>query len=338
MIEFGDMKMKVTELRELVEKCLRTKYDEEDTRRIADVVMFGQLSGKTSHGLVRLIVGGASVMAMKPEGKPEVKKVTKLSSLIEGKENPGMLVGAMAMEEVIRIAKENGFGMVGTKGSRSTSGSLSYYLEKIANEDLIGIVMAQSPVSTPYFGGIEPLFGTNPVGFGIPAESRPLIFDMGTSAISFGAILKAKATGQKLPEGVALDSEGNPTTDPAKAVDGATLPFDGSYKGAGLAMMVEILSGALPGADFSGLNPNGGWGNTFMAFSPALQQDVDDFKAKIKEIVDRVRSSKTKDGCPVRIVGEATIKARDEALNSGEIEVDEELVKAAGNYLERVKL
>lgn len=328
------MKIKIEGLRGLVERCLRTKYDEEDIKRVADVVMFGQLSGKTSHGLVRLVVGGESVMAMKPEGKPEIKNVTKLSSLIEGKGNSGMLVGALAMEEVIRLAKENGFGLVGTRGSQSTSGSLSYYLEKVAREDLIGTVMAQSPVSTPPFGGIEPLFGTNPIGFGIPAEPKPLIFDMGTSAISYGAILKAKATGQKLPEGVALDSEGIPTTDPAKAIDGATLPFDGSYKGAGLAMMVEILAGTLPGADFSGLNPDGGWGNTFLAFSPALLQDVEEFKTKVKKMVERVRTSKTKDGNPVRIVGESTLKTRDEVLRNGEVEVDEELIAAAKAYLE----
>ena len=187
--------------------------------------------------------------------------------------------------------------------------------------------MAESPVSTAPYGGIQPLFGTNPISFGIPANPQPLIFDMATSAISFGALLKAKVVGEQLPKNVAVDKDGNPTTDPNKAIEGATLAFDNSYKGSGLAMMVEILAGLWPGADFVGQNESGGWGNLFMAFSPGLLLNDEEFKEKAKKLVETVRNSKTRDGGKVRIPGESTLDTRDNNLRIGVIEVDDKLIE-----------
>lgn len=322
------MKVKIAELERLIIVSLRKKYSEENARLIADVLLFGQLSGKTSHGIVRLLIGGSSILALNPKKAPKTVSRGKYSSLIIGNGNPGMLIGPLAMKEVIRLAKESGIGIVGTKGTNSSSGCLSYYLEKIASENLIGIIMAQSPPSTPISGGIEPLFGTNPVSFGIPSEPSPLIFDMATSAISFGALLKAKTLNQKLPPNVAIDKEGNPTTDPATAIEGATLPFDNSYKGAGLAMMVEILSGLWSGADFSGLNPAGGWGNLFIAISPEILMDPKEFKNKVHLLIKKIKSSKTKVGGKVRIPGENTINTRNKSFELGVIDIEDNLYHA----------
>ena len=328
------MKVTISDLENDILRCLRQKYDEESSLQIKDVILFGELSGKTSHGIVRLFIGNSSVMAQLPTGKPEIIRKTKLSSIIEGNLNPGMLVGSIAMTEVIRLAKENGFGIVGTRRTNSSSGCLSYYLEKIANENLIALLMAQSPKSTIAHGGIEPLFGTNPISFGIPANRQPIVFDMATSAISFGAMLKANQLGQKLPDNVAIDNQGNPTTDPSEAMNGATLAFDNSYKGSGLAMMVEIFSGLWPGADFVGKNPEGAWGNTFMAFSPDLLIEADDFKEKTNILVETIRNSKTKNNYPVRIPGEQTLETRNRNVKNGTIDIEDslyhELKKVAG--------
>lgn len=318
------MKIKIEELQKLIRLAMIKRYDEEYSSRMAELVMFGELSGRVSHGLVRLLVGG-SILSQNPSGKAKITKITKLSSMIDGNGNPGMLVGSLACDEVIRIAKENDFGIVGTTGSHTSSGCLTYYLEKIANEDLIGIVMAESPTSTPPFGGIEPLFGTNPIAFGIPANPRPIIFDMGTTAITFGELLNAKALGKTIPQGVALDKVGNETTDPEKAMEGATLPFDKSYKGAGLSMMVEILSGTLPHSCYAGIDEDRGWGNTFIAFSPRLLSDLSEFKNRMEKMIDKIRNSKTKDGSKIRIVGEKTLDTRDKNLKSGEIEIADKM-------------
>jgi len=308
----------------LVIKAMGKKYDQEDSARMADLVMFGELSGRVSHGLVRLL-SGASIISQNPTGKADIVKVTKLSSMIEGNGNPGMLVGSLACDEVIRIAKENDFGIVGTRGTHTSSGSLTYYLEKIAKEDLIGIVMSESPMSTPPYGGIEPLFGTNPIGFGIPADPRPVIFDMGTTAITFGELLNARALGKTIPNGVALDKDGKPTTDPEKAMKGATLPFDKSYKGAGLCLMVEILAGTLPHSCYAGIDEERGWGNMFLAFTPKLLGDVNEFKNRMEIMINKIRNSKTKDGSQVRIVGEKTLDTRNDSLKAGEIEIADKI-------------
>jgi len=331
------MKIKITELRKLTKSALLKKYSEFQANLISEVMLFGELSGKSSHGIVRLLIGKYSVMAQEPKGKPSLTKKTKVSSLVEGKGNPGILVGPIAMNEVIRLAKENGIGVVGTRDNFGSSGCLSYYLERIAKENLIAVVMAQSPVSIAPYGGMEPLFGTNPISFGIPANPKPLIFDMATSAIAFGAMVRARELGLKLPENVAIDKEGNVTTDPARAIEGGTLAFDNSYKGCGLAMMVEILAGIWPGADYAGLNIKGGWGNLFMAFSPDLLIGVDEFKKKAEQLIETIRNSKTKNGGKVRIPGENTIKKRDECLKTGEVEVDEKLVAQIKEFIKDEK-
>lgn len=329
------MKIKIIELRKLITSALLKKYSESQANLITEVMMFGEMSGKSSHGIVRLLIGKYSVMAQEPKDEPKLIKKSKVSTVIQSNGNPGMLVGPLAMAEVIRLAKENGLGIVGTKENFGSSGCLSYYLEKTAKENLIGIVMAQSPVSTAPYGGLEPLFGTNPISFGIPANPKPLIFDMATSAIAFGAMVRARELGLKLPENVAVDKDGNMTTDPVKAIEGATLAFDNSYKGCGLAMMVEILAGVWPGADYAGLNTNGGWGNLFMAFSPDLLISVDEFKKKAEQLIETVRNSKTKDGSKVRIPGENTIEKRDVCLKTGEVEVDEKLYKQIKEFITR---
>lgn len=320
------MNIPITTLEQLIVNTLRKKYDVEDVTHLKEIILFGELSEKKSHGIVRLLIGKSSVMAQQPTGKPTLHRRTKVSSIIEGNMNPGMLVGSMATQEVIRIAKEHDFGIVGTKQSNSTSGCLTYYLEQIATQDLIGVIMTQSPKSTVAYGGIEPLFGTNPIGFGIPATPEPLVFDMATSAISFGALLKAQALHEQIPENVAIDKEGNPTTDPTRAMEGATLAFDKSYKGSGLAMMVEILSGVWPGADFVGKNPDGAWGNTFIAFSPGLLSDINLFKERMVTLIETVRNSKTKSGQQVRIPGEHTIQERNKNIKNGTVDIDENLL------------
>lgn len=322
------MKVKIADLEGFIISSLRKKYNEMDSRLMADVLLFGQLSEKTSHGIVRLFVGNSSILSQTPNGKPQIMVKSKNSSIIIGNGNPGMLVGPLAMKEAIRIAKKESIGFVGTKDTHTSSGCLSYYLEKIALENLIGIIMTQSPLSTPVSGGIEPLFGTNPMSFGIPSEPRPFIFDMATSAISFGALLKAKTLGQKIPMNVAIDKYGNSTTDPEDAIQGATLPFDNSYKGAGLAMIVEILSGLWPGANFSGLNEQGGWGNLFIAIHPGIFMDPKEFKEKVHLLIEKAKHSKTKPGENIRIPGEQTIDARNISLKLGVIDIEDNLYHA----------
>ncbi|MBS1266122.1 MAG: Malate/(S)-sulfolactate dehydrogenase [Candidatus Woesearchaeota archaeon] len=258
--------------------------------------------------------------------KPEIINKTKVSALINGNNNPGMLVSYMAIQKAIELAKQNSVGLVGTNQSFQTSGALSYYLKKITDENLIGIVMSRSPSNIDPYGGYEPLFGTNPMSFGIPGNP-PLILDMGMAATTFGDLLNAKSKKQKLSKNIALDSKGNPTTDPDKAINGCILSFDKSYKEAGLAMIVEILSGLWTGAGFCDLNKEDGWGNLFIVLSPGLLGNIEEFKQKMELFVKRVKNSKSKKPDKIRIPGEKTLSTYHNNLNKGIIEVDDQLIK-----------
>jgi len=330
------MKIKIKELKKLVKKVLLTQYKEEYAEMMKEVVMFGELTGRPSHGILRLVKGNYGVFVEKPvQGEPEFIKKTKISTLVDGKGNPGMLIGPLALKEVIRLALENGVGIVGTKNSFNSTGSLSYYVEKIALNNLIGIVFCSSAVTIAPFNITKALFGTNPISFGIPSKPHPFIFDMSTSSITYGTIMKAKSEKKPIPPNVAIDKEGNITTDPEKAAVGATLPFDNSYKGSGLAMIVEILASVWPGASFANLNyEKDGWGNLYVAFSSDLLSNTEVFKERMEKLILTLKNSKTKDNQTVRIPGEHTFKLIDENLKKGEIEVDENIIKAIKTYLE----
>lgn len=328
------MKIKVKDLESLIRKTLSKKYDEESVDLIIPVMLFGELSGKQTHGIVRLVVGKFSTMANVPVSKPSVIKKSAISRLVDLKGGPGMLGGAIAVNEVIGLAKKNGIGIVGTHGAWGSSGTLSYYLEKIAKENLIGVIMARAVADVLPFNSREKLIGTNPISFGIPLSNSIYIFDMATSSITRGEIVKAKVLGTKLPDGVAVDGEGKFTTDPDKAIEGGILPFANSYKGAGLGLVVEMLAGVLTGADFAEKKIGDGWGNLFIAFKPDLLMKASEFKSKASKLIEIVRNSVTRDGLPVRIPGEQAFKIRDKNLKNGWVEVDDKLIDGINNYLE----
>jgi L-2-hydroxycarboxylate dehydrogenase (NAD+) len=280
------MKITVRELESLIMLVLTIKYNKDDAEIIKDVILFAELSGHEFHGVLRLTSGTKeSILKQSPTGKPEIQDISANSSVVKGNYNPGMLVASIAVKEAIQKAKKNNIAIVGTNNTMSTCGSLSYYLEKIASENLVGIVMARSTLTVAPFGSIEPLLGSNPIGFAVPSKDEPFILDMSTSAISYGEILKAKESGQNLPENSVIDVNGELTQDPEVALDGSVLPFANSYKSSGLALMVEILAGILPGAGFADQNENG-WGNVFIVFKPQLLSDLEHFKKNMLDFVN----------------------------------------------------
>ncbi len=328
------MKIKIAELENIITKILLTEYTSEEANLIKDVLMFGELSGKPSHGLLRLLKGNFGVFVDDKRGTPEYNRKTKVSTIIDAKGNPGMLAAPLAVEEAINLGKENGIGIVGVKNFVNTTGSVSYYVEKIAKQNLIGIafVQAVNNLVAP-FGTKKPFFGTNPIAFGVPAEPKPFIFDMSTAAIAYGNVMNAKINNKNLPENVAIDKDGNPTTDPAEVIDGAILPVGNSYKGSGLAMMVELLGSVWVGGGFAGLHMENGSGNLYLAMSPDLLSDVESFKKRVQELVETLKSAETRDGSPVRIPGENTFAKRDKSLESGEIDItDATFQKIQENY------
>jgi LDH2 family malate/lactate/ureidoglycolate dehydrogenase len=270
------------------------------------------------------LLGTEPIQNIHPKQEPQIHKETKLSALINGGGNPGILVSHMATRMAIEKCSAYGFGIVGTNNTFSSTGSIGYYALEIGKHDFIGIVMAGSPGGVAPHGSREPLFGTNPIAFGFPTEKRPLVFDMATAAITWYGLVRAKTLGQSLPENVAIDSDGNLTTDPSEAMKGAILPFDRSYKGSGLSMMIELFTGPLVGASFADPEGKGDWGNVFIAIDPELLIDKKEFKKQNSLLIEKVKMSKKKKGVSaIHIPGEKAQENLKKAEKSGEIEIDE---------------
>ena len=125
-------------------------------------------------------------------------------------------------------------------------------VEALAERGLVAFAFVTAASYVAPAGGTKPLFGTNPMAFAWPRPDGkpPLVFDQASSASARGEIMLHQRDGKPLPEGWAIDADGQPTTDPAAALAGAQLPF-GGYKGAAIALMVELLAGALIGGPFS---------------------------------------------------------------------------------------
>ena len=187
----------------------------------------------------------------------------------------------------------------------------------IANANLIGIHTAGSARAVAPPGGTRPALGTNPIAFGLPSSRGPIVFDMGTSAFMGTDLAYRERMGQMLPEGVAIDSEGQPTRNPTLARAGALLPF-GGYKGFGLALIVQAF-GLLAG---SVLDPDKDDGYLFVVFKPDLLADLDDFKQQVAELIERVKATPRQDEVrEIRIPGERAFRSRERASREG-IEID----------------
>ena len=319
------MKIKIDELKQLMKTALTSKYySAEDADRMIEVYMHAELTGKNTQGLLKLL-GTEPAQDIKPQYPPKIVKETNLSALIDGGGAAGPLVGQIATDKVIELARKNNFAIVGTNNTFSSVGAIGFYARKIAENNLIGIIAASSPRGVLQFGSIDPSYGTNPTAYGFPTEEYPIVFDMAASAITWYGLVRAKALGQKLPDNVAVDKNGNITTDPQAAMDGAIMPFDHSYKGSGLAMVVELLAGPLVGASY--VHDNGDWGSIFIAINPDLLAGTDAFKKGASDLVKKVKAGRTKDGQHVHIPGYDSEAKRQQILASGEIEIEEKLIE-----------
>jgi LDH2 family malate/lactate/ureidoglycolate dehydrogenase len=317
------VRLSVAEAREHSERALRgIGYDAEEARIIADHAIDAALCGYEYSGLAKLLNIPEHRRFKRPRGPMRVLRETDVSTLYDGGNNVGMLVMYHATRAAIEKAATRGVAIIGVTNSWM-SGRSAYYVEMIAKADLAGIHTASSARSVAPFGGARAALGTNPIAFGMPSSQGPVVFDMGTSAFMGTDRAFRERLGQLLPEGVAVDPEGQPTRDPAMARLGALLPF-GGYKGFGLALIVQAF-GVLAG---SALDPDKDDGYLFVVFKPDLLIDLDDFKQQVSELIDRVKATPRQPGVSeIRIPGERALRSRERALREG-IEVDRVVYEA----------
>jgi LDH2 family malate/lactate/ureidoglycolate dehydrogenase len=172
------------------------------------------------------------------------------TALIDGGDGLGAIAGKLAVETAVAKAKEFGTGTVLIRNTNNV-GSLACYTEAAAKEGAVAFMCCNAAPAMSAWGGAEPFLGTNPIAVAIYTGGDILFSaDMASSVVARGKIRKASRNGQSIPEGWALDAEGNPATDPAAALKGCLLPMGGP-KGSGIALAADIIAGLLSGASYA---------------------------------------------------------------------------------------
>ncbi len=230
---------------------LRCGMDDPDAAYLAGSLVDADLRGVHSHGVLRVpeYVKKLTVGGVNPRGRPSVVRDVGACLVVDGGNSMGQIGTRFAMQCAIERAQSTGIAAVAVRGSNHCGALAPYVLQAVAH-DAIGIVTTNALPTMAPWGGAERLLGINPLGVGIPAgEEWPIVYDAAFSASAHGKIRVYKQRGQELPPGWALDSAGQPTTDPAAAIDGLLRPI-GEFKGANLALIMGMLSTMLSGASY----------------------------------------------------------------------------------------
>ena len=246
--------MKASRVHKIIQKIFnRRGLSKTHSLICANALINAELVGAPSHGLSRLKMYCDRIKkkVINPKPKIKIKKISQSISHVDANNSIGFVAADIAVKTAINNAKKTGIGLVAVKNS-GHYGLSGYYAEQAVKKNLMVMVFTNAPPAVAPHGALKSLFGTNPICFGTPTGSKiPFILDTSISMINRGKIRVAARDGEKIPEGVALDKFGKPTTDPKKALEGVQLPIAG-FRGSGLAWMVDILSGVLTGGNHAG--------------------------------------------------------------------------------------
>src|SRR5882762_7390285 len=299
--------LSVAEARALSERAMRgIGYEAEEARLLADHVIDAALCGYEYSGLPKLLNVAEHPSFKAPRSPMRALKETSVSVLFDGGNQSGMLGMYYATRAVIERAHSHGLAVVGVNNIWM-SGRSAYYIEMVARAGLIGIHTVAAPPMVAPPGGAQAALGTNPIAFGFPLEGDPLVIDLGTSAFMGTDLQFRQRLGIPLPEGVAIDEHGRPTTDAGAARRGAILPF-GGHKGYALALAMHAL-GVL--CEY-----------LFIAFKPDLFTPLEDYRRALAAEIAAIKATPRQDGVDeIRIPGERASRDRARLAREG-IEID----------------
>jgi LDH2 family malate/lactate/ureidoglycolate dehydrogenase len=308
-----------------------------DAAVVADALAWADLRGISAQGLTKLPVIVARVRAGGTASRPPARIVSETAAVTvyDAASEWGQVSGVRAMRAAVRKAADTGVGMSIVRNAGSL-GALGYYVMLAAEQGQIGLAVNNSSPLLQAWGGTEPILGNQGFAIGAPSGGPvPLLLDTALSSITLTRIHELMAVRARLPDGVAVDSDGRPTTDPGEALAGGLLP-SGGRRGFGLAIMFEVLSGVLSGgASFadsvrplSELNQPQGVSQFFLAIDPRVVMPLAEFTSRVDALVEVIHRSPPAPGVDrVRAPGEraAAVAARRE--HDGVPFAEPELVK-----------
>ncbi len=293
----------------------------ENARSVTDSVVASEADGIHSHGLARLPTYCEHAKCGKIDGnaRPTAEQVAPAAIKADARDGFAHPAIDLGLAKLLPLAKETGIAALAVTNSYNC-GVCGYHVERIADAGLVALGFAHAPASIAPWGGKQGVFGTNPISCAVPREGAPpLVIDQSSSVIAKSEVIVHAQSGEPIPEGWALDSDGNPTTDPRVALDGGTMVPAGGYKGAGIALIVEVMAAALTGstlsinassfADNSGGPPR--TGQLFIAMNPA-QLAGGAFAGQIGELFGAITSQEG-----ARLPGDRRLAARATTARDG---------------------
>lgn len=311
----------------------------EDAALVADSLIEANLRGVDTHGVTRMLcVYVKRIQLGLMEARTRVKVVSDRPSvtLLDGQNSIGQTVAKRAIDTAIDKAARTGCAMVGVTNSNHF-GASAYWSMMALPHDQIGIAMTNSPALVAPWGGRRAMLGTNPLSVAFPGGSEgSVVLDMATTTVARGRVVLFDKQNIQLEPGWAFDAAGRPTTDPHEAMKGLLQPL-GGYKGYGLALVVDLLSGILTGGDYSyhlggpladDLSRPTGVGSFFGAIAVDAFMDAAEFKRRVDKVIREVHESPKAEGVsriyvPGEIEVDSTIRRRREGIPLPEVVVKE---------------
>jgi (2R)-3-sulfolactate dehydrogenase (NADP+) len=312
------------------EKLIRNRVSEANARSVAKALVAAEAAGQGGHGLRRVEAYSLQARSGKVDGFASPVLTQSFPSVVQIDASHGYAYPAidLAMSVVPDMAREQGIALASFRRSHH-AGVLALTVERFAEMGLVALMVANAPAAMAAWGGRKPVFGTNPIAFAAPVPGAdPIVIDMALSRVARGKVMAAKQKGLPIPADWAFDRNGEPTTDAVEALAGTMMPA-GDAKGAALAMMVEILAGALTGANFAfeasslfddkGASPS--LGHMLLVINPEASGGAVAAE-RMGRLADEISSDPG-----VRLPGRRGQNARRDAIENG-IEVEDEVIAA----------
>jgi (2R)-3-sulfolactate dehydrogenase (NADP+) len=245
--------LSVDELSDFITSTLvRCSTSPENAASVARALVGAELAGQGGHGLRRMPSYCAQTLSGKVDGmaRPQASEMRPGALAIDAAHGFAYPAIDLALEWLPEAAKRQGIAMAGIHRSHHC-GVAGLIVERLAKQGIVSLLLANTPAAMAPWGGNRALFGTDPIAFAAPlGDADPVVVDISLSKVARGKIMAAKQQGAAIPEGWALDRNGNPTTDAGEALAGTMVPM-GDAKGTALALMVEMLCAGLTGANYA---------------------------------------------------------------------------------------
>lgn len=326
------MKISLTDARRLVcDTLMRCKVNRDNAASVATALVAAEASGQGGHGFRRVPAYSAQARAGKVDGMthPVMERTAPGVLRIDAQHGFAYPALDLMMDHLPDMARSQGVAIASIHRSHH-AGVMGLTVERLAAQGLAAMMFANAPAAMAAWGGKRPMFGTNPIAFGVPVgdAGEPIVIDLALSKVARGKIMAAKQKGVEIPDDWAFDPDGNPTTDPVKAIDGTMVPA-GGVKGAALAMMVELLAAGLTGAQFghqsSSLFDDNGAAPALGQFIIAIDPLATGGAGVMDHLAEIANEIASEDG--VRLPGRRGKQARQVAETDG-LEIEDDVMDA----------